>query len=271
MPRNRLPLIAAGVVGILLVFLLRNVFGGDRVAGRRVRRRGQAPRGLHRAGRLPPPPRSRPCSPRSPRTTRAADRRASGRCVDVKRHREGLRRRRGGAGPRLGRGRRRPPPGRLVAGGEHLARPAAGGPDPRRQADPARPRRTRASPDAAGARHAAADGPGAGLAEDAASAGRTCSRSASDPHGLGQQGPPRVGQVQARQDQPDSSTSGLAATVGTFVAATGRSSDLTSADLADPKIRAFATAVESSVVHYGDTTLTFLANLQRADDAGPGR
>ncbi len=28
--------------------------------------------------------------------------------------------------------------------------------------------------------------------------------------------------------------------------------------------------VESSVVHYGDTTLTFLSNLQKADDAGQG-
>src|SRR6478609_1122925 len=67
---------------------------------------------------------------------------------------------------------------------------------------------------------------------------------------------------------PNSSTSGLAATVGTLVAATGTSSDLTLADLKDAKVRDFAEKVERSVIHYGDTTLTYLSNLQRADDAG---
>jgi Ca-activated chloride channel family protein len=67
---------------------------------------------------------------------------------------------------------------------------------------------------------------------------------------------------------PNSSTSGLAATVGTLVAATGTSSDLTLADLKDPAVREFAETVERSVIHYGDTTLTYLSNLQRADDAG---
>ncbi len=67
---------------------------------------------------------------------------------------------------------------------------------------------------------------------------------------------------------PNSSTSGLAATIGTLVAATGKSSDLTEADLEDPDVRKYAEAVEHSVIHYGDTTLTYLSNLQRADDAG---
>ena len=35
-------------------------------------------------------------------------------------------------------------------------------------------------------------------------------------------------------------------------------------------MRDFVEGVESSVVHYGDTTLTFLSNLQRADDRGEG-
>ena len=64
------------------------------------------------------------------------------------------------------------------------------------------------------------------------------------------------------------STSGLAATVGAFVAATGTSSDLTPAALDDPRVRGFVAGVEKSVAHYGDTALTFLTNLQRADDAG---
>ena len=67
---------------------------------------------------------------------------------------------------------------------------------------------------------------------------------------------------------PTISTSGLNATIGALVAATGKSSDLTQADLKNPKVRSYVQAVEHSVVHYGDTTLTYLSNLQRADDAG---
>src|SRR5690606_5117824 len=51
-------------------------------------------------------------------------------------------------------------------------------------------------------------------------------------------------------------------------AATGRTSGLTVADLAAPEVVAFNRAVESSVVHYGDTTLTFLNNWHRADQQG---
>jgi Ca-activated chloride channel family protein len=69
---------------------------------------------------------------------------------------------------------------------------------------------------------------------------------------------------------PNFSTSGLNATIGTYVAATGTSSDLTLANLADPKVQGYAQAVEQAVVHYGDTTLTFLSNLQKADDRGAG-
>ena len=35
-------------------------------------------------------------------------------------------------------------------------------------------------------------------------------------------------------------------------------------------MRDFVRDVESSVVHYGDTTLTFLTNMQQADDRGEG-
>jgi Ca-activated chloride channel family protein len=93
---------------------------------------------------------------------------------------------------------------------------------------------------------------------------------AQAPDGWASKNHPEWGKFKLGKTNPMLSTSGLAATVGIFVAATGRSSDLTSANLADKDIRAFATAVEGSVVHYGDTTLTFLANLQRADDAGQG-
>ena len=53
-----------------------------------------------------------------------------------------------------------------------------------------------------------------------------------------------------------------------FVAATGTSSDLTLDTLKEPRVREFVAGVERSVAHYGDTALTFLTNLQRADDAG---
>ena len=52
------------------------------------------------------------------------------------------------------------------------------------------------------------------------------------------------------------------------MAATGTSSDLTLNTLKDRRVRDFVAGVEKSVAHYGDTALTFLANLQRADDAG---
>jgi Ca-activated chloride channel homolog len=49
--------------------------------------------------------------------------------------------------------------------------------------------------------------------------------------------------------------------------AKGTSSDLTLEVLKDPRVRDFVAGVEKSVAHYGDTALTFLTNLQHADDA----
>ena len=94
-------------------------------------------------------------------------------------------------------------------------------------------------------------------------------RLARDPRGWASVGQP-YGPFTLGKTNPNVSTSGLNATIGTYVAATGTSSDLTVASLADPKVQAYAKAVEGSVVHYGDTTLTFLSNLQRADDRGQG-
>jgi Ca-activated chloride channel homolog len=91
---------------------------------------------------------------------------------------------------------------------------------------------------------------------------------ANNPQGWASKGHPEWGSFKLGKTNPNISTSGLAATVGAFVAATGRSSDLTAKDLDDPRIRRFVADVERAVVHYGDTTLTYLSNLQRADDAG---
>ncbi|HYY81253.1 MAG TPA: substrate-binding and VWA domain-containing protein [Actinomycetes bacterium] len=93
---------------------------------------------------------------------------------------------------------------------------------------------------------------------------------ARDQAGWGRAGHPEWGQFRLGKTNPNFSTSGLNATIGAYFAATGLASDLTSKDVASRKARAFVQGVERSVVHYGDTTLTFLSNLQRADDAGAG-
>lgn len=92
----------------------------------------------------------------------------------------------------------------------------------------------------------------------------------NDPKGWGAVGHPEWGSFRLGKTNPHFSTSGLNATVGSYFAATGRSGDLTEADLGDPKVLDFVKGVEAGVVHYGDTTLTFLANLAAADARGQG-
>ncbi|MCT9928925.1 substrate-binding and VWA domain-containing protein [Planotetraspora sp. A-T 1434] len=91
---------------------------------------------------------------------------------------------------------------------------------------------------------------------------------ANDPKGWGRYGHPEWGKFRLGKTNPNLSTSGLNATIGAYFAATGLSGDLSEKDLTVPKTRQFARDVERSIVHYGDTTLTFLSNLQQADDAG---
>ena len=91
---------------------------------------------------------------------------------------------------------------------------------------------------------------------------------ANDPAGWAAKGHPEWGTFKLGKTNPNVSTSGLSALIGAFVAATGTSSDLTLATLQDVRVRDFVAGVEKSVAHYGDTALTFLENLQRADDAG---
>ena len=93
---------------------------------------------------------------------------------------------------------------------------------------------------------------------------------ARDPAGWGKFNHPEWGSFRLGKTNPNFSTSGLHATVGAYYAATSRSTDLTEADLTDPRVVEFVKGVESSVVHYGDITLTFLENLQKADDRGVG-
>jgi Ca-activated chloride channel family protein len=91
---------------------------------------------------------------------------------------------------------------------------------------------------------------------------------ANAPGGWASKGHPEWGAFKLGKTNPNVSTSGLSATIGAFVAATGTSSDLTLDVLKQPRVRDFVAGVEKSVAHYGDTALTFLTNLQRADDAG---
>ncbi|MEZ5116947.1 MAG: substrate-binding and VWA domain-containing protein [Candidatus Nanopelagicales bacterium] len=93
---------------------------------------------------------------------------------------------------------------------------------------------------------------------------------ATNPKGWGAVGHPEWGKFKLGKTNPHFSTSGLNATIASYFAATGLSSDLTVADVQDPDTREYVKTLESSVVHYGDTTLTFLDNMYRAAEQGKG-
>ncbi len=88
---------------------------------------------------------------------------------------------------------------------------------------------------------------------------------ANDPAGWAKFGHPEWGPFRLGKTNPNFSTSGLNFTIAEYYAATGKSRDLTVEDLARPEVAKLATGVESAVVHYGDTTLTFLNNWFAAD------
>ena len=88
---------------------------------------------------------------------------------------------------------------------------------------------------------------------------------AKDPNGWGSVGHPEFGAFKLGKTNPNFSTSGLNALIAQTYAATGKTSGLSLEDLNKPDVAAFSTSVESSVVHYGDTTLTFLQNMYNAD------
>jgi Ca-activated chloride channel family protein len=93
---------------------------------------------------------------------------------------------------------------------------------------------------------------------------------AKAPDGWASKGHPEWGAFKLGKTNPNFSTSGLSSTIAQYYAATGKQSDLTLEDLNRPDVDAFMRGVESSVVHYGDTTLSFLNNLYRNDRAGLG-
>jgi Ca-activated chloride channel family protein len=81
-------------------------------------------------------------------------------------------------------------------------------------------------------------------------------------------GHPEWGPFLLGKTNPNFSTSGLSALIAQAYAATGKTEGLSQEDLAQPEVQQFGTDVESAVVHYGDTTLTFLNNMYRADQRG---
>ena len=91
---------------------------------------------------------------------------------------------------------------------------------------------------------------------------------ANDPDGWGSVGHPEWGPFRLGKTNPNYSTSGLNFTIAEYYAATGKTSDLTREDLQRPAAVEFATDIESSVVHYGDITMTFLNNWFAADARG---
>jgi len=91
---------------------------------------------------------------------------------------------------------------------------------------------------------------------------------AKDQQGWGAYGHPEWGPFKLGKTNPNFSTSGLNALIAQTYAASGKTSGLSAEDLDNPAVAEFGTGVESTVVHYGDTTLTFLNNLYRADQRG---
>jgi Ca-activated chloride channel family protein len=93
---------------------------------------------------------------------------------------------------------------------------------------------------------------------------------AKDPRGWAAYGHPEWGAFKLGKTNPNFSTSGLNALIGEYYAVTGTTSDLTIDAIHEPRVVRFVEGIESSVVHYGDISITFLENLRRADDAGHG-
>lgn len=91
---------------------------------------------------------------------------------------------------------------------------------------------------------------------------------ATDPQGWGSVGHPEWGPFRLGKTNPEYSTSGLNALIAQNYAANGKTRDLTSEDLAKRQTVVYNENIESTVMHYGDMTMTFLNNLYRADQQG---
>ncbi|KXK62792.1 hypothetical protein AWW66_06285 [Micromonospora rosaria] len=81
-------------------------------------------------------------------------------------------------------------------------------------------------------------------------------------------GKPEWGRFTFGKDNPNLSTSGLAATIATYYAAVNRASDLTRSDLANPAVTQFVRRIEANVSHYSDDSVDLLRDLAEVDLAG---
>ncbi len=86
--------------------------------------------------------------------------------------------------------------------------------------------------------------------------------------GWGEFGHPEWGAFRLGKTNPNFSTSGLSALIAQTYAAADKRDGLSAEDLRRPEVVQFGTDVETAVVHYGDTTLTFMNNWYRADQRG---
>jgi Ca-activated chloride channel family protein len=91
---------------------------------------------------------------------------------------------------------------------------------------------------------------------------------ANDPEGWAGLGHPEWGPFRLGKTNPNYSTSGLNFTIAEYYAATGKTSGLTTEDLSRPASVELIDQIESSVVHYGDITMTFLNNWFAQDLRG---
>jgi Ca-activated chloride channel family protein len=89
---------------------------------------------------------------------------------------------------------------------------------------------------------------------------------AENPLGWGALGRSDLGSFRLGKTDPGTSTSGMHALIAAYYAATGKSSNLTSADISSTVAHTFVARLEGTVSHYADTADTFLRNLSSADD-----
>lgn len=81
----------------------------------------------------------------------------------------------------------------------------------------------------------------------------------SDSRGWGAYGHPEYGRFKFGHTHPDTSNSGLDSVIAEYYAAANKTRDLSTSDISASSARDFVRKVESSVIHYGDST-GFFAN-----------
>ncbi|MGL5929675.1 MAG: substrate-binding domain-containing protein, partial [Dermatophilaceae bacterium] len=86
--------------------------------------------------------------------------------------------------------------------------------------------------------------------------------------GWGAYGHPEWGNFVLGKTNPNFSHAGLEGTIAAYYAAVGRTSGLTVEDVGLASTREFVAGVEQTIQRYGDTTLSFAADWQRADAEG---